>query len=210
MSSREIADLLCCRHDNVKRTIKRLADKDLIMFTPTEETNLQNKLVEVYLVNENASYIVVAQLSPEFTARIVKRWRELEEAALKPQLPDFNNPAESARAWANEFEQKQIAQQQLAIAAPKVEFHDKIVQTNNTYKYQEAGKKIQQRPNKFVEWLRKEKYIDKLNIPYQRYLDQKLFKMNSGVSDFGHAYTQGRITNKGLAYFTNKLGATKL
>lgn len=99
---------------------------------------------------------------------------------------------------------------QLEEAKPKVEFHDTVVQTNQTYKYQEAGKKIQQRPNKFVVWLREEKYIDKVNNPYQRYIDQGLFKFHSGVSDFGHAYTQGRITAKGLAYFSSKLTETKL
>ncbi len=99
---------------------------------------------------------------------------------------------------------------QLEMQAPKVEFHDTVVQTNQTYKYQEAGKKIQQRPNKFVEWLRENNYIDKTNNPYQRYIDQGLFKFNSGVSDYGHAYTQGRITAKGLSYFASKLINIKL
>ncbi|MDC7745007.1 hypothetical protein [Rhizobium binxianense] len=33
MSSREIGDLLDARHDSVKRTIERLAEKDVIRFT---------------------------------------------------------------------------------------------------------------------------------------------------------------------------------
>lgn len=43
MSSREIATLLDVRHDNVKRTIERLAEKTIISFTPTEETSLHFK-----------------------------------------------------------------------------------------------------------------------------------------------------------------------
>jgi hypothetical protein len=34
--------------------------------------------VDVYLVSKRDSYIVVAQLCPEFTARLVDRWQELE------------------------------------------------------------------------------------------------------------------------------------
>ena len=48
------------------------------------------------------SIVVVAQLSPEFTAALVKRWDELERGAAQPvvTLPDFTNPALAARAAA--------------------------------------------------------------------------------------------------------------
>jgi phage regulator Rha-like protein len=79
MSSREIGDLLDTRHDSVKRTIERLADKDVVRFTPSVETSHEgagSRAVEVYLVSERDSYVVVAQLSPEFTARLVDYWQE--------------------------------------------------------------------------------------------------------------------------------------
>ena len=43
----------------------------------------------MYQVGKRDSYIVVAQLSPEFTARLVDRWQELVNQARIPQnLPD--------------------------------------------------------------------------------------------------------------------------
>lgn len=116
MSHREIATLTNTRPDNVKRTIERLASKNLIVFTPMEETVASNNVtgkqtLTNYHVGEEASYIVVAQLSPEFTAKLVKRWRELEEKLSSPALPNFNDPAEAARAWAAEFERKQLETQ---------------------------------------------------------------------------------------------------
>lgn len=81
---------------------------------------------------------------------------------------------------------------------------------NQTYKFQEAGKKLQQRPNMFISWMRENGYINTSNIPYQRYIEQGLFKMSSGVNDHGHAYTQGRITTRGLAYFASKLNNINL
>ncbi|NEI71037.1 hypothetical protein GR212_15770 [Rhizobium lusitanum] len=78
MSSREIAELLDVRHDSVKRTMERLAQKQLVRFTPLVETSHSGagaRSVEVYRVDERDSYVVVAQLSPEFTARLVDFWQ---------------------------------------------------------------------------------------------------------------------------------------
>lgn len=81
MSHVEISKLTGKRLDTVKKSIKRLADKGIITFTPMAETsempNGGSKSVETYHVNERDSYIVVAQLSPEFTARLVDEWNKL-------------------------------------------------------------------------------------------------------------------------------------
>lgn len=84
MSSREIAELVESRHDNVKRSMETLRDKGIISFTQSEETSHDGagaRPIAVYMVNKRDSYIIVAQLSPEFTARLVDRWQELESQA---------------------------------------------------------------------------------------------------------------------------------
>lgn len=69
MSSREIADLVGLRHDNVKRTIKSLAKNEVIQLPQIEEVkNHLGQTVTVFQVCKRDSF-VVAQLSPEFTAR---------------------------------------------------------------------------------------------------------------------------------------------
>lgn len=71
MSSNEIADLVEARHDNVKRTVERLAERGTIQLPPMEEVkNHQGQTVSVYQLGKRDSYVVVAQLSPEFTARL--------------------------------------------------------------------------------------------------------------------------------------------
>lgn len=86
MSSREIAALVESRHDSVKRTIERIAEKGVITFTPMVEKPTGGRPSTAYLVDEESSYIVVAQLCPEFTARIVRRWRELERQISTPAI----------------------------------------------------------------------------------------------------------------------------
>ncbi|WP_407161371.1 hypothetical protein [Aeromonas caviae] len=119
MNSLEITDLTGSRHDSVKRTIERLAERGVIQSPPLVEIeNKQslgprNKTMAYVFTGKQGkrdSLIVVAQLCPEFTARIVDRWQELEEAVSTPaaNLPDFSNPAAAARAWAEEYERGQV------------------------------------------------------------------------------------------------------
>jgi phage regulator Rha-like protein len=106
MSSRDIAELLETRHDSVKRTMERLFEAGLISFTPMVETSHDgagSRPVEVYRVGKRDSYVVVARLSPEFTARLVDRWQELE-AAQPVRLPT------TAEAFASAF--TMLAEQQ--------------------------------------------------------------------------------------------------
>jgi len=112
MSSLEISELVESRHDNVKRTVESLASKGVIGLPQSEEnptTSLGGRPGTVYLLDKRSSLIVVAQLSPEFTARIVDRWQELEERQTL-SMPNFSNPALAARAWAEQYERAQIAE----------------------------------------------------------------------------------------------------
>ncbi len=100
------------RHDSVKRTMENLKDQGVIAYSQTVDVQAggNNRRYEttIYHVNERDSYVVMAQLSPEFTARLVDEWRRLKEQVKnKPQLPDFTNPAIAARAWAEEYEKNQ-------------------------------------------------------------------------------------------------------
>ena len=93
MTSIEIAELVGKRHDNVKRTIETLAESGVIVRPQIEDEPKidvmgRSRLIQVFRFSDEQgkrdSIIVVAQLCPEFTARLVDRWRELEEQARQP------------------------------------------------------------------------------------------------------------------------------
>jgi len=91
MSSREIAELTGKEHKNVKRTIETLMGKGVIRDSQFENFEYINNLGipcvgKEYRLEKRDSFVVVAQLSPEFTARLVDRWQELEAQAAKPAL----------------------------------------------------------------------------------------------------------------------------
>uniref|UniRef100_UPI003F4AC61E Rha family transcriptional regulator n=1 Tax=Escherichia coli TaxID=562 RepID=UPI003F4AC61E len=89
MSSLDIAELVGSRHGNVLRTIRNMMASGVIRETQNEFVERINNLGKVvkdpvYVFEgeqgKRDSIVVVAQLSPEFTARLVDRWRELENA----------------------------------------------------------------------------------------------------------------------------------
>ncbi|MDE1011976.1 MAG: phage antirepressor KilAC domain-containing protein [Paraburkholderia fungorum] len=162
MSSREIAELVESRHDSVKRAIERLAEKGLVSFTPMVETSHEGagaRAVEVYRVGKRDSYVIVAQLSPEFTARLVDRWQELETAVAAPQLPDFTNPAIAARAWADQVEQRIALESRVEADAPKVEVYDRIAEAEGSICLRDAAKSLQIQPGKLNTFLQANGWI---------------------------------------------------
>lgn len=88
MSSSEIAELVESRHDHVRVSIQRLAERGVITLPAAREKPTAGRpSLEYVFTGEQGkrdSIIVVAQLSPEFTARLVDRWQELESQVAKP------------------------------------------------------------------------------------------------------------------------------
>lgn len=88
MSHLQIAELLGLqeRPDSVKRTMDRLKERGLISITPlVEPIPGGGKPRTTYHVNERDSYVVVAQLSPEFTAKLVDYWMNTKNTFKIPQ-----------------------------------------------------------------------------------------------------------------------------
>lgn len=178
MTSREIADLVEKRHDSVKRTVETLAARGAIsqpQFVDGEKS--ANGVVEMlYLIGKRDSYVLVAQLSPEFTARIVDRWQELEQRAVA-SLPDFTDPAAAARAWAAEYEAKRLLEHKVAADAPKVAFAEAIRAIDGVCHVEKIAKCLGIGRNKFFDRLRKDGILMKNNLPYQKYIDRDYFSV---------------------------------
>lgn len=212
MSSREMSELTGKRHDSVKRTIETLAfktdkngDPAPVIGVPqiVEYLDTLGRPANEYHVSKRDSFVVVAQLCPEFTAALVDRWQELESAN-RVQLPDFTNPAESARAWAEQYELRAIAQQALAIAAPKVEFVDRYVENTGTLTFRQVAKLLKANERVLRQLLIEGRVMYRLNgvmTPYQNHIDAGRFEVKTGTSERNnHAFAQARFTPKGVQW----------
>lgn len=210
MTSQDIADLVESRHDKVKQSIERLAARGTIQLPPLGEVkNHLGQSVSVYQVGKRDSYIVVAQLSPEFTARLVDRWQELENQTRIPQnLPD------ALRLAADLAEEKLQLENQLAIAAPKVHFVDSYVNATGSLGFRETCKLLHIKEPAFRKFLLDSEIMYLLAgklTPYAQHIDAGRFTVKTGENQTnGHAFTQNKFTPKGIQWIAGLWAANQL
>ena len=97
-----------------------------------------------YLLSIDFAKKLAMQVRTEMGERIRDYFLECERRTQQPvvALPDFTNPALAARAWADEYQAKQIAQEQLAEAQPKINFHDAVAASRTMMTVSDVAKKI--------------------------------------------------------------------
>ncbi|EPB6469329.1 phage antirepressor KilAC domain-containing protein [Cronobacter dublinensis] len=217
MTSIEIAELVEKRHDNVKRTIESLIERGTIASPQIEEKPTAGRPVSVYVFEDEQgkrdSIIVVAQLSPEFTARLVDRWQELEAQLSQPMRIPQSLP-EALRLAADLAEQKAELENKLAIAAPKVEFVDNYVEATGAMGFREVAKLLKVKETDFRLFLIEQGIMYRLAgklTPYAQHLDAGRFTMKTGENqNNGHAFIQVKFTPKGIQWIAGLLAANKV
>ena len=141
-----------------------------------------------------------------------------------PALPNFRNPAEAARAWADKEEQRLLEErkrlaleQRMEEVRPKVVFAESIEVARTSILVGEMAKLVKQATgydigqNRFFEWLRNRGYLHKsgsqTNMPTQRCIDNGWMEIKEGArigsSGESHITRTPKITGKGQIYFIN-------
>ena len=209
MTSKEMADLTEKRHDNVKRTIETLANQGVISRPHFEdgEKSANGVVEKLYRIGKRDSYVIVAQLSPEFTARLVDRWQQLEDQAKPLHLVPQSLP-EALRLAADLAEQKAQAEAALAVAAPKAQALDRIATADGSTCITDAAKVLQARPKDLFQWLQANQWIYRRPgcaswLGYQQRVQQGLLEHKVSTvtrPDGGERVIESvRVTRKGLA-----------
>ena len=214
MSSREIATLCDKRHDNVMADIRKMLN-ELGLYAPdfsgtytTEQLNLDvltfqhiyldsmNREQTEYLLDKETCLCLVAGYNAKLRMAIIKRWQELEQATT-PRLPQTY--LEALRALADEVEAHEHTQQQLAIAEPKVQYFDKLVERNLLTNFTTTAKEFGVKRKDFVAYLIDNGYIYRDQrgnlLPYAVHVPH-LFEVKEYCKDH-HSGTQTLITPKG-------------
>lgn len=217
MTSMEIAELVGSRHDKVKQSIERLVERGVIVQPPLGDEQGNDAMgrprtTQVYRFSgdqgKRDSYVVVAQLSPEFTGRLVDRWRDLEGQLANKQFAVPQTLPEALRLAADLAEQKHKAELALAVAAPKAQALDRIANADGTMCLTDAAKDLQVRPKALISYLSSRRWIYKRAgnanwIGYQGriqsgYLVHKTYTVKDDEG-FDKVRDQVRVTAKGLA-----------
>jgi anti-repressor protein len=119
------------------------------------------------------------------------------------QLPDFNNPAIAARAWAEQFEAKQLAESKIKELTPKAEVYDQISDSSNLKTIKQVAKELGTGEHRLFSWLREQHILMKGNIPYQKFIEQGYFEVKAKIiPSLTQNYSQTFITGKGEIWLT--------
>lgn len=188
VSSRQVAENFGKEHSKVIRSIEGIANfgDTQGMFHKVSHVNEQNgQEYKEYLMNRDGfSLLVMGFTGKEAMAwkiKYIQAFNEMEAKIREKTLPmpNFNNPAEAARAWANEYEAKQKALAEVNEMKPKAEFYDDVTGSTDTIDIGNVAKVLNVPNvgrNKLFAFLRKKNILNRRNEPYQEYVDRGYFR----------------------------------
>jgi len=117
-------------------------------------------------------------------------------------LPDFSNPGVAARAWADQYEARMIAEAAAEENKEKAEGYELLIEKANNYTLKEAADLLGSGQNRFSKWLMQNKFLQVGGIPYQTYLRNQPYFVVKEVTKAGTVYHTPMVTPKGMDYFT--------
>ena len=221
MTSLEIAEVTGRNHKDVMRSIREMEEAWVKVngrkFALVEYKDAKGEMRPCYSLGKTECLYIATKFNDEARAKLVLRWEELENQSRKSEIimPNFSNPAEAARAWADQYEQRLKLEAKAREDAPKVEFFESVAESkdavemkavSSTLNYVAVGR------NKLFAILREQKVLQSNNIPYQKYIDAGYFRTIETKKNCGtevRIFIKTLVYQKGLDYIRkllNKLG----
>lgn len=213
MSSCEIAELTGKRHADVMRDIRNMmaalkqnADLRSVCISSTY-TGENDQEYPRYELDKDTSLTLLLGYDPVARMKVVKRWQELE-AQQAPSVPQ--TMAQALRLAADQAEQIEQQAEQLALAAPKVEYVDRYVAANGAKGFRQVAKLLEANEHEFRAWLQDAKIMYRLGgewVAYQNHIDAGRFVVKAGVAaQNDHAFNATRFTPKGVNWVAGEWG----
>lgn len=136
--------------------------------------------------------------------RVLARLNELEAKAAQPAIQIPTTLAGALRLAADQAEQLEKKDEQLALAAPKVEFMDRYVESSGLKGFREVAKLLNANEARFSEFLEGERIMYRLGgklTAYQQHINAGRFQVKTGTSQHsGHSYLETKFTAKGVEW----------
>lgn len=209
MSSREIAALTGKEHKHVKRDIDVMCSQLNRPDLDRSEYEHRGNIYTQYHLDKDLTLCLVSGYNVQLRMAIIKRWQELEEAN---QLKIPKTLPEALLLAAELAKQNEEAQKQLAIAAPKVDFADRIASADKGVPLGGFAKAVGLGPKKIFEILRQIKVLmtggQRHNLPFQELIDRGYFQVKQGTYEANGETRISHtplITGKGEQWLIRKL-----
>ncbi|MEH1966735.1 phage regulatory protein/antirepressor Ant [Nostoc sp.] len=145
--------------------------------------------------------------------KLIKAFEAAKKALLEisqPKLPSSYKEALLALVEAEEEKERLAlkaaeAEAKISEMAPKVEFYQRVADDTGTFSLADAAKLIKvMGRNNLMYFLREQKILQFSNVPYQKFIDQKLFTVIEKETHVGVRLTT-RVTQKGIEFIIRLL-----
>ena len=212
--SRSVAEHFGKRHNDVTEVIRKLlaTEKSVTKMFHESKFEYRGQEFPMYLMNRDGFSLLVMGFTGakalEWKLKYIEAFNEMEKQLANKNtlaLPDFTNPVEAARAWANEYEAKQKALTENAVMKPKADFYDTVANTESLFSMADVAKTLDMGigRNKLFAFLRDKGILDKDNHPYQKYVDagyMRLIENHCKAGDNDVVYKCTYVKQRGIDY----------
>ena len=217
MSSQEIATLTGKEKKTVHRDLKVMTNQLYGEVYGTDLYHASNEGVNcdyddrgrcmlIHLDRKHADCLLTGY-SATARMKVIERWHELE--SVSHNIPQTYSAA--LLLAGQQAEQLELQSEQLAIAAPKVEFFDRFADSTGNKTFREVAKMLKANEREFRAFLFESKVMYQLGggwTAHANHIDAGRFYASAGESN-GHAYTTCKFTPKGIEWIAGKWIAYK-
>ena len=218
MSSLDIAELTGKDHKNVIRDIRPMLDelgRDGSDLSHVREEKDARGYTAVFHLDRELTDTLLTGYSVVLRRKVIARWHELEAGA-SLRIPQ--TMAQALRLAADQAEQIEQQVAALALAAPKVEFHDRYAVSTGNKGVREVAKLLGAKERHFIAWLTREDgpmyRLAGVLTPKAPHMGAGRFTVKAGTAmhgeDSSHAYNQAKFTPKGVTWIAGEWGKRRV
>lgn len=168
---------------------------------------VNGNLTQNFLLSIPFAKKLAMQVKTEKGETVRNYFLECEQKAQQPQiaLPNFTDPAEAAEAWAKEYREKQALAITLEQAQPKINFYDKVGDSNNLLIASKIGQSFKTNPMSAVML---NKHLEKFDVYNMAIKSGRVFKqwfVDKGLGRMvqnDNGYPQAKFTTDGQQWIT--------
>lgn len=216
MNSREIAELTGKEHWHVMRDIRNMLvvlKKDASSFGGIYQDR-HGREKPCFNIDRDLTMTLVSGYDIPLRHRVVTRLSALEAQATTHahQIPTtWSGALMLAARQAEQLEQQQV---RYAIAAHKVEFVDRYVESPGLMSFRQVAKLLEANESLFRDFLENRKVMYLLRgewTAYQPHIGAGRFKVRTGTGELrGHAFNRIMFTPKGVEWIAGLWGSYRL
>ncbi|GKX58369.1 phage antirepressor KilAC domain-containing protein [Leminorella grimontii] len=146
-------------------------------------------------------YSYAMWISPEFNLKVIRTFDAAQSAAVPQTLP------EALRLAADMAERNTALERQAALAAPKVAFVDHYVDSTGSKSLRETAKILRMPERAMIDALLRDRALFRQSgnlLPSSVRQREGIFTVKTGAADTGHAFTQTRVTPRGVQWIAER------